>query len=360
MSTPESTLTQTSGAETSRRALLAAGVGVAAGLLLEACTGGAGNPAATGSEAPHHDASPSASAAATPEAKRGSEFGDTMVFVDMPATAEAARNQADGVAAQLRAIAASGRKPFVVMEPNSVDLHNVSADPFKALFAALKENNIDHKTIGTWAPFPEANIPQWGEDKTTDPDLFRRNFGTFSDALKGAFPEARTSVLLNSTSYLNGDWGNPSKAASALLPYVQGTGADELCFQGFPWCNDTTDPAKFANPEVAITVAASMGGPGKVGVRLNTGTYSQQTNPDTGAIDRMTDDQRAATLEGELQTAKALKQAGYDTTLQVFAQNKFPAEADWSYPAGSQINQTLNNVLDEATAAGINTAVFQG
>ena len=364
-----------------RGLVVAAAIGV--GLVATGCSGGGGSSEATprpsgnddeasqGPKGPsvaiHEGLSastdPQLRLMATHERELGRGFPEMMIFIGMPSKASIAE-QAAKDAARLREMAKFNIKPYVVFEPEStdtgdlIDLHHMPTGTIQAYFAELKRLGVTDAQMGTWAPLPEANIPAWAGE-ITDPALFRSNFTAIGQALRGVFPDAGLSLLLNWKTYRHGDWGQPSANAEDLLAYATGLDVrvDEFCLQGFAWGNDTVDPKQFLNRSLATTVAARLGSSSRAAkIRLNTGTYSTQHNPDTGGVDKLTVAQRRQIMDGILEEATWAHRAGFDVTVNVFGQDKAKDEADWSY--GGAAAPVLKDFMDKADAEGLHTMLF--
>jgi len=352
----------------SRRTVLAAGLAAGVALVTEAC-GSSSDPSLP--ELPEnpdltHDRLANASdeqlqKLGVREIEYGTRFDDLMVFTHMPVDEASAHEQADEIAGKLKEFAENGVKPYLLFEPTGpdetpLDLTKLPTGPFQTLLDRLKQEGVTGEQMGTVVVCPEANEPLW-KDGNVDPENFKHNVTRLGGAVKSVFPEAKLGILLNSTSYTP-DWQG-SKAASALLPYVEGLkGIDELCFQGFPWSNDTVDPLKFLDAQTAITLAKHLGGPEKVALRFNTGTYNTQINPDTHENVSMDLGQRAQILDGIVNEVTEAKHAGYEVTLQIFNENKAKEEADWSYDATDKSAAVLKYCLDKARKQGVRTTVY--
>jgi hypothetical protein len=364
----------------SRRALLKTAFGVGVTMLLTGCgapesgpapsqTEASGEPSAEPTAEPTHNTEHDLSGSddeqlqllAKREKALGHEFSELMVFLPMPTDEASAVEHAAETADRLKEFAAKGVSPYLVIEPgNDMDLHKLPAGAFATFLTRLKSHGITGEQMGTVVVCPEPNEPLW-KDSVVDPELFKHNVTTLDGHIKHVFPEAKLGILLNSTTD-DKDW-NGDKSAAALLPYVDGLrGIDELCFQGNSWCNDTpTDPHKFLNADVAMALADRLGGPKKVALRLETGTYATQINPDdpTGATTAtMNATERKEVLTGALEEVKKVVAQGYDTTLQIFGENKAEVEADWSYDRSAADTAALKGTLDAANKAGIHTTIY--
>ncbi|HTE57283.1 MAG TPA: hypothetical protein VK694_00935 [Verrucomicrobiae bacterium] len=356
----------------------ATGVLMAATVALMACSGGGGedDPAAQATTETTSITQETDTTVTQPETTAPDPTNRYMHFVDMPTSREAARDAAVAAAPGIKFLTDQGIAPMVMFEHGGVDLHTVEKDTFVSYFQTLKENGITDQTIGTWALFPEPNIPEWGvggDKGNTDPETFKENFVTVATALKEVFPEARVALLLNNVSWQNHDTGytdsimselddqgkeiDPQTRIDGLLAYVQGLPpglVDEFHFQGLTFPNET-DPALFLNAEAAIAVARALG---VQDVVLNTGTFAE-TNPEHLEYATLTPVERRDILLQILEQAKVIKAAGFNVTLNVFAENKYADEANWAYETPEELD-ALNEFLAAAAEAGIPVITFEG
>lgn len=349
----------------SRRSVLGLGIALGVAALTEGCGDSPTTPESADPNviASSEAASPSDDPA--PEQERNDKQ-EQMFFLHMPTDTESAKAQAAETAATLKDLAQSGSKPYIVMEPSSpsgdkLDLRKLPVGAFASFLKGLKEAGVSDDQLGTLVVCPEPNEPIWGKGGM-DPELYKHNVTSLGAQLKHVFPDAKLGILLNSTSYADADWSGADKSAAAITQYTDGLqGVDELCFQGNAWSNDTPkDLRNYLNADVAMAAAASLGGPKTVALRFETATYATQVNPDTQAAETMDAGTRRQVLAQALAEVRKAKDAGYDATLQVFAENKAATDeqTDWSYDRSPEDADTLKTTLDAAQKAGIRTVVF--
>jgi hypothetical protein len=367
----------------SRRALLKTGLGIGVTMLVNGCSTPDSSPAPAHAEAsgaapaesgasteapstkPEHDLASSSDEQLQLLGKRekalGHDFSELMVFLPMPTDEASAAERASETAGKLKEFASRGVKPYLVIEPNDpegnpLDLKHLPTSAFGNFLDGLKKEGITGEQMGTVVVCPEPNEPIW-KDGVVDADMYKKNVNALNNKVKKTFPEAKTGILLNSTSY-DQDW-NGDKSAGALLKYVDGLhDIDEVCLQGFPWSNDTLEPTEFLNANVALALGARLGGPSKVGIRFNTGSYATQINPDTHKTAKMNIKQRTDALVGIMKQAVAVKGQGYDTTLQIFGENKAQKEADWSYDQSAEATNLLKQFVQAADKNDIHATIY--
>jgi glutaredoxin-related protein len=296
-------------------------------------------------------------------------FNSMMMFTALPENAQDAVNLADDMSSSLTQFSKYGITPLVIMEPTYnggsqlADLSDITSQQslsnLQTYFETLKENGIIDQQMGTWVPLPEPDIPEWSGGVTT-PSLFTQNFIGISNVLRSVFPTANLSVMLDSTAYPSGDIAEDegSTATADLLPYVTGLPkglVDSFGFQGFPW-TPTDTPNNYLNASVAIALAHALG---VSQVWLNTGTASEYQDATTGAITNVSTDTRAQQLSGVLTQASAIISAGYQVSINIFAQAKLAQDgADWSYTSTPQQLAVLNDFINQASAQDIEISVF--
>jgi len=274
------------------------------------------------------------------EARLGRGLNRMMVFAAMPADQAAAQEQAFALSSTLLEYQKQGIEPLIIFEPGTLDIRTMDSAVFSSYFKALKANGVTDKAIGTWAPFPEPNIPEWGDpaknDKgNTDPELFKANFTMVIGAMRDVFPDAKAHILLDSATYPSYDhaYEHVSYEPQTLLRYVAGLEpglVSELGLQGFPWEPANFDPVRFLNGDLAIAAAKEL----DVDlVSLNTGTFAVMGQT------VVTPAKRQEILNNILHEAHKMQDAGLNVAMNIFAENKAETEADWSYsdPAADDV-----------------------
>jgi hypothetical protein len=298
----------------------------------------------------------------------GRGVDNAMLFQDMPKTTQVARSQAADFADVLKEYAHAGVSPLVVLEPQEIDLNQVSMDALKVYFDTLKAEGVTDESIGTWIPFPEPNIPEW-HNANTDPKIFVSNVTACAQLLRDRFPKVHVAVLLDSKTYPSGDtyWANGTYSQKELLKYASGfpKGLIDIAgLQGLMWeppANDegekVYDAATFLPAKSAIALAKKLE---VQQVLLNTGTYASMHDYVEGGRVTATDDQRKQTLTTILDQATLVQQAGLLTTITLFAEDKRQTEADWSYGQSPASWAALKGFVDTASQKGLALSFFVG
>lgn len=301
----------------------------------------------------------------------GGSFVDAMMFfTNMPRNSSEAIGYANSVAAGLKQFAKFGIKPLVVLEPTTsagyVNFQEFRSGAYDSVldvyFSTLKSLGISDQTMGVWVPFPESNIPEWGN---TNPDDVSACITKTAQFQKKHFPSSKTSVLLDSKSYPSGNsWDGGSYAS--LVPYVKNIPVgliDSFGLQGYPWPDPQPDhnAARFLNPQLAKDAANQLG---VKDIWLSTGTYHKGTAW-TGQIFSLSPAQRQSILADILNQAKQLKAGGFNVSVHIFAENKLGvAEGnDWSYwdPGkmdSSPATAVFKTFVYDVRASGMNFWLF--
>ena len=288
----------------------------------------------------------------------GAAVARASFFVGMPADATAANSEAAWVAGVLQEFSRRGIAPLVFLEPvtasgtvNFTDYRNGAYDTaLDAYFKALQSNGVTDAMMGTWVPFPEANIPVWKNVNASD---FAANVTKTVQIQKKYFPGSRAAILLESKTYPSGTSWEGGKFVS-LLPYVQDIPdglIDSFGLQGFAWPptseGDTPilDPKVFLRVDLAAEAARNLGA---TELWLNTGTFAKsyvvsRTKPFT-----LSPAERQTVLNGIVNQAKAAKAAGFSTAVHLFAEDKSALSEgiDWSYwPKGQAASSAATGVF---------------
>ncbi len=277
-----------------------------------------------------------------------SKVTDTvMIFTNMPKDSVVAKQNADVMATQLKEFARYDIKPIVVVEPVTdwglIDFQEFRGGFYdgwiKDYFDELKAQGLTDEQMGTWVPFPEANLPYWNHQNAT-PEDYAQVVNIYLRTLKTDFPLAHGSILLNSATYANDDFDWRSGEYISLTPYLTGiqTGlVDSLGIQGFPWSPPATTPgpgvfdaAEYVNPELAIEAAETLG---VKNIWLNTGSFSRKYTLDSQNMVIFSADKRKDVLNGIVAEAMKLRDKGYNVSINLFAEDKSATDeaTDWSY-----------------------------
>lgn len=302
-----------------------------------------------------------------------------MIFNDMPKDAVGAQKRASEIASTLKLFKKYSIEPIVIIEPNT-DWGLIDFEEFKngfydkwidMFFLDLKQSGITDADMGTWVPFPEANLPYWNRSNST-PEDFAVNVSKFLGILKKYFPGAKGSILLSSATYSSDDFSWSNGEYLSLVPYVKDIKpglVDSFGLQGFPWeptaksnSKPVLDPAEYLSPNLAIEAATALN---VKSVWYNTGTFSAKyvDNPDNVIF--VNPNIRKEILTKVLVQAKKIKDAGYTVSINLFSENKsYTAEAtNWAYWDDylDQANLNRNVFVDfviQANADGIGISLY--
>jgi len=284
----------------------------------------------------------------------GSSFlSDMMLFTNMPISTPDATAAADKMTTRLKEFSQQKISPVVVVEPDSewglVDFHEFATGYYDAwvgsYFERLKQNGVTDSMMGLWIPFPEPQQPYWNNN--SDPDDFSASVNRYFKKLRQYFPKGKTGILLDSQA------GATDKAPQ-LLAYtrlVDNSLVDVAGLQGFPWYpSDATSDrspivsaSEFAPASLLDQVAKSLG---TKEVLFNIGTFRHKKAEGGGDIAVTTTD-RQASLDSIVHEVSILRGAGYDVTVNIFAENKFNNKegVDWSYWQPGKYNDSEQTLL---------------
>ncbi len=285
-----------------------------------------------------------------------------MIFASVPTSNAQATRYAQEDAAMLKEFAKYGVRPLVVAEPTDKDgtnidfalLANGSLNAvFDTYFTTLKANGITDAQLGIWNPFPEANLPYW---QNSHPQYFSPAVNNYLTALKAQFPQAHTSILLNSATYENTDFNWQNGDYESLVPYVKDIkpGLVEYAgLQGFPWMASQGgsasifNAAEFLNPDLLAEMAEALG---TKKVWFNTGTFASKYTLDPSRIVTVQPERRKAILTTVNEQALILQKQGYQVSINIFAEDKSKSseETNWSYWADKKpFNSTATPVITD-------------
>lgn len=309
----------------------------------------------------------------------GSFVTNTLMFFSaFPETAATAADDAAVLAVKLQAFHRNGIRPIIIIEPYAggepVDYKEFLAGQYDAAldeyFQALARNGITKEVLGTWVPFPESNTPNW-ENKDTEPRDFALVANKYFGFLRNQYPEAKGSVLLNSTTYDPNDleWNNGDYLS--LTPYIEDVDKDlfgSFGMQGFPWVSNATVEKKhqifraseFLQPDMAIASAQELR---TRDIWFNTGTFaSKYTDDETKKVEVSLND-RKAMLSGILEVAKGVEDYqlnGYRVSINLFSEDKsgFAEATDWSYFQNEESKTLLKEFLRKAEEYDIPVSLF--
>ncbi len=291
--------------------------------------------------------------------------GTMMTFVGFPVSQASVSKQAAQVVATLKDFSDHGVKPLIIAEPtdydtgNNIDFGQVAAGGYNQwldkYFSAIKAAGITDKQMGIWNPFPEANLPYWSNNQ---PQYFAPDVNIYVSYLRKYFPQAQTSIMLNSATYETTDFNWQNGEYDSLLPYIKGITPGSITYagmEGFPWIppaggnGPILNAADFLNPDIISEAADYLH---VKNIWLNTGTFSDKYTLDATRKASLTINQRQSVLATVKTQAMILKKKGYSVSVNMFAQNKSHTseETNWSYwgisgPFDSQATPVLTQFI---------------
>lgn len=281
-----------------------------------------------------------------------SYFANTMMtFIGMPINEEDVELLVKDIVQKLKDFDSHGIKPIVIVEPYSpttglINFVEYSRGTYQDVtlkfFERLKEEEVNDKMMGKWAPFPEINTPIW-ENYESEPVNFALNVNLFLGSMKNVFPDAIGTILLNATSFENDDldWNNGDYVN--FVPYLQNIDndlVDSFGIQGFPWNskansgnkNKIFDAGEFLQPNIAIAAAKELK---TRDIWVNTGVYNSKYTGDTEELVSLSDIEIRSLLDSIYTTLIAMQnyqENGYRITVNMFLEDKSNTNerTDWS------------------------------
>jgi hypothetical protein len=246
-------------------------------------------------------------------------------------------------------------------------------EPLAAYFQSLANNGV-HADKLVVTSLGETNVPVFG---VVPSDTIRAQaIARTIHAHKRYLPGSKANVLFDAQTCPAGDsqWAGCSydiaydsaAHAIALATTQMQLKVDGFTLQGFPWLlgpmNDTQTPSTavtlYLNAAKAIKAAQIIDAPA---ITFHTGTYRKLVSPDDGKTYTMQPTMRSTVLAASLAQAAIARQAGFATTLSIFAENKWHTaeRADWSYnPLRTADSQIITNIANAAHSADIQLEWF--
>ena len=273
-----------------------------------------------------------------------------MFFAGMPGAVGDIPEMTQDMAVALKTFAAVGLAPLVIVEPiannQKIDLQTIKEGTYNSLFdqyfAALKQKGITDAQMGMWVPFPENNLPEWGN---VDPDTFAANVTTYVGYQKKYFPASQASIMLDPMTYKPTASGFDDGSYISLSPWVKNIPKgliNSFGMQGFPWASAANDASHETNesadvflPSGLAAEAAKLLGVSKIW--LNTGTFSDRYTDSASAKIHRSAAQRLQTFTTTARQVALLQAKGFSVSVNLFNQDKSNADeaVNWSYwPAG--------------------------
>jgi hypothetical protein len=311
------------------------------------------------------------------QTKLGQNFGrQMMVFSEMPSNPANAVIRANYIAQSTKEYSKYGIKPLFILEPRInggqyFDLSRIASGDFdydlRAFFGTIKSKGVTSAQMGTWVMLPEPNIPEWGINAQTNPEIFTLNYNHLTRLIRQYFPDVQLSIMLNSQTYKPGDtgWANPSYAS--LTPYTKNIDkklVNSFGLQGFPWSKPANlggetyaNPEQFLNPNLAMQAARSLN---TKKLWFNSGTYRAiHTNHKNKTV-LLHAAERQKILNSILTQVKTVRKAGFNTTVNIFAEDKSRSDeaADWSYLKTPETLLILKHFISQCRAHDINVSLY--
>jgi hypothetical protein len=301
-----------------------------------------------------------------------------MFFTSMPDSHKEALELAADVSRKLKEFARYRVHPIVIVEPETesgtLNFETLAAgvyDPYlETFFTALKDTGLSDDQLGTWVPFPEANLPLWNKGNF-QPEQFGILVNRFLGMLKRHFPAARGSILLDASTYEDHDRGWQNGMHLSLLSYIRQVDpqlVDSFGIQGFPWVppkysweRPVVDPAVFLRLRLAEEAAAFLG---TRNIWINTGTFGRKHVDRPARTVAMSPRLRASILAAVILQAETLERKGYRVSINLFAEDKSAAEeaTDWSYwqtpGEGNPGRDVFRDFMRRAAGGGIPVSLF--
>lgn len=323
-------------------------------------------------------ARPGLSGSLAPEVRKFAEYENIcrgainrlMIFTAMPADTAEATDIAADVALKLKEFSRYKIGPVVVMEPvtskGTISFSDFLSGAYDGaldtFYETLKRQGVTDEMMGIWAPFPEANIPVWGN---TDPEQVAACIAKTAQTQKRHFPASQVTVLLDSKSYPSGQsW--QGGGYRSLVPYLRGIPGgliDSFGLQGYPWPDPDPDydAGHFVNADLAIEAARYLG---VKHVWINSGSFSEG-KAYNGAKITVTPTLRRQILQDIAAQAEKIRRAGFATAVHVFAEDKsrLSEGINWSYwPTGqagaSPFTEGLADFIGRLRQANIEVWLF--
>lgn len=304
---------------------------------------------------------------------------EVMIFTDMPKDDKVAKENAVNIAAVLKEYSKNGIKPLVIAEPVTawglVDFQEFKSGFYDGwidtYFKELKNTGITDAEMGTWVPFPEANLPYWNH-ANAKPEDFGPIVNKYLSAMKKYFPNAEGSILLNSATYDNEDFDWRNGEYLSLVPYVSKVDKNLVSsfgLQGFPWAPQATDTgvsiinaSEFLNHRLAIEAANALG---VKKIWYNTATFRRKYTDDANNAIIISPEERLLVLNTVEEEAVITKNNGFEVSINLFSQDKSATKevTDWSYlpeqgASNSRDGLVFTEFVNDLQKKGIHLSMF--
>jgi len=296
-----------------------------------------------------------------------------MFFTTMPNSIGNAQDLARSMSNKLREFSKYNVKPLVIIEPETqwglIDFTEFGQgfyDPWiEEYFKSLLQLGITDEIMGTWVPFPEANLPYWNRSNST-PEDFGIIVNKYLTILRKYFPNTKTSILLNSATYESDDFDWANGDYLSLIPYVEKIEPgliDSFGLQGFPWSGhqgsrsrNIMDPAEYLNYKLAVEAAEKLG---VKKIWFNTGSFAAKYTNDPDSVIYIDANTRKGQLLSVIEEANKLVNLGYEVSVNIFAEDKSATQeaTNWSYH-DSESSLVLIDFLNKAEQNNLNVSFY--
>jgi hypothetical protein len=300
-----------------------------------------------------------------------------MIFTQFPSNSIEATTLGLEMADKLRLYSTNKVKPIVVVEPYIQSgpmeyydyiegYYDIALNDY---FNTIKSEGITDEMMGTWVPFPESNTPNWA-NKDTKPSDFAIVINKYLGLYKSFFPTAKSSILLNATTYDPNDleWNNGDYLnLNQYLIDVNDDLVDSIGIQGFPWVSNAKaerkqifDANEFLQPDIAISAAQELR---TRNIWFNTGSFGSKYTNDPERTIKINQNDRKAILFGIIDTAMYVKnyqQNEYRVMINLFSEDKseLPEATDWSYNQDVLSQEIFKEFINKATFSNIPIGLF--
>jgi hypothetical protein len=278
----------------------------------------------------------------------GGDFASSvMVFSSVPVNSEETENVATRIAEKIKTLSNSGLQAVIVIEPISASAGKLSFtdialgkynNDFVALVAALKAKGVTNANIGNWIIWPEPNLPDkyWNKPGFVS-STYGDMFNNFAGPLKAAFPNAQTTILMDTKSYEPDDIDYARGTATSWSPYlirVNKNLVTTIGIQGFTWYSkdgrdELTDPKQYLPTNLVVEAANQLG---VKNVLVNTG-QAKAYKSTSGSIVSIPDAKRRGINNQVAAQILSIHNQGFGVTANFFVEDKIDTEGvNFSYP----------------------------
>jgi hypothetical protein len=266
----------------------------------------------------------------------------------MPTDDTSAKNLPIQVANTLLELNKYNIKPYVLVnisentspEVISELLKNGNQTNLETYFNTLKSLGVTSETIGTWIPYPEANLPTWNNSNLT-PESYTYLVNSFITTINKTYPEAKIEVLLSSATYDTKDFSWAEGEYVPLDKYINALNLekiDSIGISGYPWVakatvNESTellDPYEYLSQNIIENIASARS---IKKFTLYTGTFASKYGNTPEETIQIPVEIRKTILDRTINLVKLLKSKNYEITVILKSNNETSGvdKTDWSY-----------------------------